>query len=390
MSIRKLHSKGCPGRDGGRCRCGAGWEAAVYSKRDDRKIRKTFPTKAEAKVWRDDASGQLARGGLRAPKPTRLREAWDVWIEGARSGTIRNRSGDPFKPSALRAYEGAMRREVLPEFGATKLADLTRPDLQQFADRLLARGLSPSSIQRTLLPVRALYRRALSQGDLAVDPCAGLHLPAVRGRRLRFASKEEAERLIAATPEEHRAIWATAMYGGLRHGEMRALRVEDVDLAAGVIHVERGWDDSEGEIELKSHAGRRNVPIPAILRDYLVEHRMAHPDPVLMFGNGEGRPLTPSNLQRRADKAWAEAGENRITPHECRHTYASLMIAAGVNAKALSTFMGHSTITITLDPLRPPDARLRRGSRRAAGHLPKRPAGGGSTRRPHRCPSGGF
>ncbi|MGE5746379.1 MAG: hypothetical protein ACM33U_03880, partial [Solirubrobacterales bacterium] len=95
-----------------------------------------------------------------------------------------------------------------------------------------------------------------------------------------------------------------------------------MDLAAGVIHVERGWDDSEGAIELKSHAGRRNVPIPAILRDYLVEHRMAHPDPVLMFGNGEGRPFTPSNLQRRADKAWAEAGENRITPHECRHTYA--------------------------------------------------------------------
>ena len=38
-----------------------------------------------------------------------------------------------------------------------------------------------------------------------------------------------------------------------------------------------------------------------------------------------------------------------ITLHECRHTFASLMIAAGVNAKALSTFMGHSSITITLD-----------------------------------------
>jgi hypothetical protein len=54
-------------------------------------------------------------------------------------------------------------------------------------------------------------------------------------------------------------------------------------------------------------------------------------------------------LQRRADKAWAEADLERITPHACRHSFASLMIAAGVNAKALSTFMGHANISITLD-----------------------------------------
>jgi hypothetical protein len=50
---------------------------------------------------------------------------------------------------------------------------------------------------------------------------------------------------------------------------MRALRVDDVDLAAGVIHVERGWDPVAGPIELKSHAGRRKVPIAAVLRDHL-------------------------------------------------------------------------------------------------------------------------
>jgi integrase len=54
-------------------------------------------------------------------------------------------------------------------------------------------------------------------------------------------------------------------------------------------------------------------------------------------------------LARRADKAWKEAKLNRVTPHDGRHTYASLMIAAGVNAKALSTYMGHANITITLD-----------------------------------------
>ena len=53
-----------------------------------------------------------------------------------------------------------------------------------------------------------------------------------------------------------------------------ALRWQDVDLAAGIIRVERGWDDREGVIELKSRAGRRRVPIAAVLREQLLEHRL--------------------------------------------------------------------------------------------------------------------
>src|SRR4051812_34374336 len=55
------------------------------------------------------------------------------------------------------------------------------------------------------------------------------------------------------------------------------------------------------------------------------------------------------SLSDRAGRAWKRAGLQPITLHECRHTFASLMIAAGVNAKALSTYMGHASVTITLD-----------------------------------------
>src|SRR5262249_2636187 len=161
---------------------------------------------------------------------TTIRQAWDEWYDGAKAGTIRNRSGDPFKPSALRAYRGAMRREVLPVLGDIRLDELRRADLQEFADRLLAKGLSPSYIGTTLLPVRALIRRALSRDELVADPCAGLQLPAARGRRERFVSVTEAETLIAATPLDDRAIWATAFYAGLRLGGVGGLRVWDVGL----------------------------------------------------------------------------------------------------------------------------------------------------------------
>jgi integrase len=68
----------------------------------------------------------------------------------------------------------------------------------------------------------------------------------------------------------------------------------------------------------------------------------------LFFGDG-GQPFNRGQVVRRATRAWKAAGLEPIGLHECRHTFASLMIAAGVNAKALATYLGHSSIQITLD-----------------------------------------
>jgi integrase len=123
-----------------------------------------------------------------------------------------------------------------------------------------------------------------------------------------------------------------------------------VDLATGLIRVERGWDDEEGFIDPKTKHGRRKVPIAAVLRDYLVEHRMRQGrSEGLVFGRTASMPFRPQAVTASADTAWKEAKLKRITLHEGRHTFASYMIAAGVNAKALSTYMGHANISITLD-----------------------------------------
>jgi integrase len=365
--VRKRHSKGCPAKDGGRCKCRAGYEAWVFSKRDGKKIRRTFPREAEAKSWRADALGALSRGALRASRPTTISEAWGDFHERARAGTITNRSGDRYKPATLRSYERAMRLRVLPEFGRVRQSELHRPDLQEFADRLLAEGLDPSTIKVTFLPLRGILRRALARGEVATNVCDGLELPAVRGRRERIASPVEARALLAAVPVQDQAVWATAMYAGLRRGEIQALRKSQIDLAAGVLRVEHGWDEKEGQIELKSRSSRRVVPIPAVLRALLVDflNQSSRRDGDLIFGRTRETAFDAKVLQERADKAWKAKNRReradakaqrrrpslllRITLHECRHTFASLMIAAGVNAKALSTFLGHASIAITLD-----------------------------------------
>jgi integrase len=338
----------------------------VYSLRDGKKIRKQFPTKSAAKILREDGRGQVRRNELRAPVPTTLNEAAGQWLEGARSCVIRNRSGHIYKPSAIRSYEASLRLRIRSEFGRKKVGDITRLDVQDLIDRMVASGLSASAVGTTILPLRAIYKRAISRGEVSVDPMVGVELPAVRGGRDRIAAPEECARLLEALPERDRPLWATATYAGLRRGELQALRVEDVDLATGVIHVRRGWDAMEGEIEVKSRKPRR-VPIAGALRDYLVMHLLDLPwTDGLVFGSTAADAFASNSTAQRAMTAWgwkrnrrqddqaawdaaSETPMEPITLHECRHTFASLMIAAGVNAKALSTYRGHANISTTLD-----------------------------------------
>jgi integrase len=104
-----------------------------------------------------------------------------------------------------------------------------------------------------------------------------------------------------------------------------------------------------GPIEPKSRAGRRTVPIVGELRRHLAAHMLRRGNgPGLFFGKA-GRPLNRIMLLKRSRRVWKAAGLEPLGLHEGRHTCASLLIAAGVNVKALSSYLGHSSITITLD-----------------------------------------
>ncbi|MCZ7589197.1 MAG: site-specific integrase [Gaiella sp.] len=365
--LRERHARSCRLPVGGRCSCKGGptIEASVYSKLDGKKLRRTFRGKGArtaAKHWRASALGQVRDGTMRFPSPMTMGEALDAYLLGMADGTIRNRRGDHYKPSAVRAYRQAVEVRLRRPLGGKRMADLTRAQLQDLTDRWQAEGLSASTIRNTLLPLYCVFGRAIRRGVLTVNPTLGLELPAVRGRRDRVVAPADAAVLIAALTTEHdRAVWATAFYAGLRFGELRALRWEDVTLDTDAeIHVTRSWDAREGEIEPKSKAGKRDVPVITALRLRLVEHRLRSGRTTgLVFGPDGDRPFQYESLIGRARKAWTTANEKRaqkelpaiepLTLHDARHTCASLWIAAGVNIKAISTFMGHASVTITLD-----------------------------------------
>src|SRR5579864_969085 len=344
------HARRCQSASGGRCSCVPSFQAQVWSPRDRKPIRKSFRELADAVAWRQEAQVALRRGTLRAPNPQTLREAAGEWLAAAEAGVIRTRSGDRYKPSALRSYRQALTSKALPELGHRRLTAVTPNAVQDLVDRLVAAGQAPSTVRNAILPLRAIYRRAHQRGDVAINPTLTLALPAVRTRRDRVARPDEAANLIEALHPSDRPLWATALYTGLRRGELQALQWNNVDLDHNLIHVDHSWDKKAGLIATKSRCGQRRVPIPHLLRQRLLAHRLqqGRGSDGFVFANQHGRPFDPATILNRARTTWHAAGLEPLGLHDCRHTYAAYMIAARVNVKALSTYMGHSTITITI------------------------------------------
>ena len=351
VGITRRHSRGCESRLGRPCSCRPSYQAQAWSARGGKPVRRTFPTLSEARAWRQEAQVDLRRRRMNAPSATLLGDAAAEWLHGARAGVIRTRSGEPYKPSALRTYEGALRRVIVPQLGHLRLSALTRRRLQDLVDGLVSDSLASSTVANSILPLRAICRRALEREQIAVNPTERLALPRERPGRDRVAEPREVEALLGVLPPRHRVLWSAALYSGLRRGELQALLWSALDLDAGILRVERSWDRVAGPVAPKSRSGERCVPIPGALRGELLAHRLAQGsggEGFVFSATGE-RPFDPSNALRAARRLWRAAGLRPLGFHQCRHTYASFMIAAGVNPKALCTYMGHSSITVTLD-----------------------------------------
>lgn len=368
--IRRRHARGCPAErtdDLDVCACRPAYQAQAGPR--TARQTKTFPTLAAAKAWKRDVDRAHERGELTGDRAPTLHEAAGGWLDLAERGVVLARGDRPYRPSTLRGYRRSLEAELLPEFGTRRLDTLKRGELNGYVQRLQVRGIAASTVRNVVVPLRAIYRHALDLEQVATNPTVGLRVPAGSGRRTRVAAPREIGPLLDALHPHDRALWATAVYAGLRRGELMALRWADVDLATGTITVRLSYDPGSGETgPVKTSAGQdRRIAIAAVLRDLLLEHRQrAGARPAgLVFARGtlaEQRrrdtnaalPFSDRSVGDRAAAAWTKGRVAPITLHEGRHTFASLLIAASVrankfNPKALQEALGHASIQQTYD-----------------------------------------
>src|SRR4051794_23064308 len=129
------------------------YRAVVYDKTTGRKRSKTFETITAAKQWRTDATVALRAGTMTTDRGPTLTDAVEVWLDALRAGHVRNRSGDPYKPSAIRGYEQTLRRRVLPVLGTYRLREIRPQDVQAFIDSLVKANVAPATIDSALTPL---------------------------------------------------------------------------------------------------------------------------------------------------------------------------------------------------------------------------------------------
>jgi integrase len=270
-------------------------------------------------------------------------------------------------PRTLEAHRYQLDRHLLPALGPRRIASITVDDVAELLDRLRGKGCSPKTSASAVATLQSVMRFARRRGWIVADPVERLEhdeRPRPERRRQRVLGRPEIERLLALCSPRDRLMVATVLYTGLRISEMLGLVWDDVDFAAGVIHVRAQLSRAHRtaparRVPPKTAASVRDIPLVVQLARLLAAHRQASPFPReadWVFATSRGTPYGHRNVSRRVlARAAQRAGLNDaswppLRFHDLRHTFAShLIVDVGLDVAQVSRILGHARITITLD-----------------------------------------
>jgi len=325
-------------------RRGPGRWRARYRGPDNRERSKTFTTKRDAQQWLDGVEVSKARGLW--VDPARGRQTFEAYVEAWLLGRGHITPGTRLKEV------GHVHNHLLPAFGSWRLSAIHPTDVRAWLATL---ECSPGTTQAIFGTLRMVLRTAVNDGILGRCPTDGLDLPRITAtEEMVILKPAQIEALAQAIEPRYRALIFVAGYGGLRYGEIAALRPENFNLLRGVVTVRSSLSDVSGKIRVQPpKSGKvRTVSLPRTVCEMIGQHMSEFPsENGVVFSAPEGGYLRRSIWYRRAFKpAVLAAGlDERLRFHDLRHTSVALAIAQGAHPKAIQERLGHSSIRLTLD-----------------------------------------
>ena len=349
------------------------YRASVYlgvDKLTGKKARTTVTasTKKSVKIKAREAVNAFAANGYSVkekPTITTYRELVALWWESYKN-TI--------KPNSQQSMEGIVRLHILPVFGDYKLDKLTTPIIQQqvnkWADKA-NKGEKGAYANYSFL--NNINRRILQYGvtmqAIKHNPARDVIIPRKqqnKEHKVKFFSNQELKQFLDYLEDLDQSsyenffdyvLYKTLLASGCRIGEALALEWSDIDLKKGTISISKTLNRYQETNTPKSKAGLREIDIDKATVSLLKQYKKRQQVQSWQLGRSEGIVFTPFTtkyayaclLRKRLQSHFKAAGVPDISFHGFRHTHATIMLYAGIEAKDLQYRLGHSNISMTLN-----------------------------------------
>ncbi len=338
--------------------------------RDDtthRQVEKRgFKTKRDAELFLARTEVARSDGSYTNPAAAKatVRELGTEWLRNKRHS---------LKASSYSSLETSWRVYVLPRWSDTRIGDIRASQVEQWI-RELSEGTAPTSrtkssgvagsprsatvVYRALGVLAGILDTAVRDGRIPRNVARGAqNLPTKRSEKpRRYLTHEEVVSLAeAASTPTYRTLILVLAYCGLRWSEAIGMHVRDVNFERDRIQVNRAAVEVEGRIVVGAPKNweRRIVPFPEFLEAPLRELCDGKGPDDLVFTDPDGNHLrrakTSVGTTSWFSAALERSGIERLTPHDLRHTAASLAISSGANVKAVQRMLGHKSAAMTLD-----------------------------------------
>jgi integrase len=317
--------------------------------------KRGFTTKREAELFLASIEVSKARGDFvdATASKANIRSLGNVWLK----------SQTHLKPSSREAIDIAWRLYVEPVWGDVPVGDVRHSEVQTWVSQLAtgdaktahgAGARSATVVIRAYGVMAAILDVALRDRRISSNPARGVALP--RKKKPHVYLTHDRVSLMAEHSGDKSTLVLTLAYTGLRWGEAVGLRVKDLNPLRRRLAVQENAVRVGGHIVVgtpKTHS-TRSVPFPELLTFHLAKAAEGKSADQLLFGGGTVHVSTPPAHDgwfvmavKAAQKVDSEFP--RVTPHDLRHTAASLAISAGANVKAAHRMLGHASASMTLD-----------------------------------------
>lgn len=318
-----------------------------YRKPDGLQTDKSgFKTRRDAEQFRARVEVAISRGEYIDPKDARvtIAELGERWLANRKRVV---------KPSYARTLQSAWDIQVRPIWGDRAITRILYSEAEDWVSELSATR-SATTVARAYGILAGILDTAVRDRRLSSNPIRGVKLPRKKKKSHVYLSHRQVDAL-AGTSLYPTLVYFLA-YTGMRWGEATGLRVKHLNFTRRRAYVEENAVAVGGRIIVgtpKDHE-KRSVPFPRFLAEDLRKAVAGKNDEELVFGDGTDHMRTPSSKDGWFVAAVKRARQvdpsfKKVTPHDLRHTAASLAISSGANVKAVQHMLGHASAAMTLD-----------------------------------------